>query len=118
MKKQFEATTDPSGQMFTKTDLAKFENTWRQLPYVVSKGAQKNFVDFTVRLDNRGRVDVDERYFHRLVGKAIFFRQAEKIIHRQQYGGYRANIVTYTVALIARLTGQRIDLDRVSVNSG
>ena len=60
MKKQFEII-HPSGQMFTKTDLAKFENTSGELPYVVSKGAQKNFVDFTVRLDNRGRVDVDER---------------------------------------------------------
>ncbi len=112
MKKQFEII-HPSAQMFTKTDLAKFENTWAQLPYVVSKGAQKNFVDFTVRLDNRGRVEVDERYFHRLVAKAILFRSAEKIVHRQQYGGYRANIVTFTVALIARLTAQRIDLDRI-----
>jgi hypothetical protein len=28
---------------FTKTDLAKFENTWDQYPYIVSEGAQKNF---------------------------------------------------------------------------
>lgn len=112
MRKQFE-TIHPSSQMFTKTDLAKFENTWAQLPHVVSKGAQKNFVDFTVRLDSRGRIEVDERFFRRQVAKAILFRQAEKIIQRQQYGGYRANIVTYTVALIARLTAQRIDLDRI-----
>ena len=32
--------------MFTKTDLAKFLNVWRDKPDVVSKGAQKNFADF------------------------------------------------------------------------
>lgn len=36
--------------LFTKTDLAKYENTWDQLPFYVSEGAQKNFRRFTVRL--------------------------------------------------------------------
>ena len=31
----------PPGQRFTKTDLAKFENTWDQLPYAVALGAEK-----------------------------------------------------------------------------
>ena len=31
----------PTRQRFTKTDLAKFENTWDQLPHIVSRGAQK-----------------------------------------------------------------------------
>ncbi len=47
------------------------------------------------------------------VGRIGCSRQAEKIIHKQQYGGYRANIVTYTLAMIARLTAQRIDLERI-----
>ena len=33
----------PTSQRFTKTDLAKFENTWDQLPDIVSLGAEKNF---------------------------------------------------------------------------
>ena len=37
---------NPKAQMFTKTDLAKFYNIYRQLPYQVSAGAQKNFVRF------------------------------------------------------------------------
>ena len=39
----------PTRQRFTKTDLAKFENTWGQLPHVVSRGAQKNFSDYMIR---------------------------------------------------------------------
>src|SRR5690554_4761986 len=33
-------------QMFTKTDLAKYENSFAQLPHYVSKGAQWNFGKF------------------------------------------------------------------------
>lgn len=111
-QRQFEAV-HPKSQMFTKTDLAKFENTWNQLPHLVSRGAQKNFWEFTLLLKERGRVTVDEPYFQRLIAKAILFRQAERIIQAQKYGGYRANIVTYTLAWLARKTSQRIDLERV-----
>ena len=103
----------PNGQRFTKTDLAKFENTWEQLPHVVSRGAQKNFSDFMMRLDERGRVEPDRAYFERLVAKAILFRGTERIVHRQSFGGYRANIVTYTIALLCNATDQRLDLERI-----
>jgi hypothetical protein len=111
-KKAFEAQ-NPVSQKFTKTDLAKFENTWNQLPHIVSRGAEKNFNEFTVRLKERGDIKPDIIYFQHLAAKAILFRQAEKIIQKQQYGGYRANDVTYTLAWIFHETGQRIDLDRI-----
>ncbi len=103
----------PTTQKFTKTDLAKFEMTWDQLPYIVSQGAQKCFTQFTLRLQKRGNFEVDQSYFHRLVAKAILFRQAEKIVAIQKFGGYRANIVTYTLASIYHCTAGRIDLDRI-----
>lgn len=103
----------PTTQKFTKTDLAKFEMTWDQLPYIVSQGAQKCFTQFTLRLQKRGNVEVDQSYFHHLVAKAILFRQAEKIVSMQKFGGYRANIVTYTLAFICHCTAGRIDLDRI-----
>jgi hypothetical protein len=112
-KKSAFATTHPQSQKFTKTDLAKFENTWNQLPHVVSRGAEKNFLDFTVRLKERGQFEIDQKYFEHLVAKAILFRQAEKIVHAQKYGGYRANIVTYTLAWLSHFTAQRIDLDQI-----
>lgn len=43
--KQFERQ-HPKRQVFTKTDLAKYENTWRMRPFDVSKGAQKNLMEF------------------------------------------------------------------------
>ncbi len=109
-KRQFKLT-HPTQQRFTKTDLAKFENTWDQLPHVVSLGAEKSFRAFTARLHDRGRSKITQEYFERLIAKAILFRRAEKVVAGLSYGGYRANIVTYTVAYLSRATEQRIDLD-------
>lgn len=99
--------------LFTKTDLAKYENTWDQLPYFVSEGAQKNFRRFTIRLNERKGILPTEEYYHHLIAKAILFRETEKLVQQQQYGGYRANIVTYTLAFLSYKTAQRIDLDRI-----
>ena len=99
--------------LFTKTDLAKYENTWDQLPYQVSEGAQKNFHKFTLRLDERKGFVPDVVYFQDLIAKAILFRCTEKLVQQQQYGGYRANIVTYTLAVLSYKTAQRIDLERI-----
>lgn len=99
--------------LFTKTDLAKYENTWDQMPYCVSEGAQKNFKKFTMRLAERGNYVPDAKYYERLIAKAILFQRTEKLVQQQQYGGYRANIVTYTIAYLSHVTGQRIDLDAI-----
>ena len=107
------STEHPTGQRFTKTDLAKFENTWDQLPHIVSRGAQKNFSDYMIRLGGRDQKVVDPGHFERLVAKAILFRTSERIVQRQNFGGYRANIVTYTIALISNATTQRLDLGRI-----
>ena len=103
----------PTRQRFTKTDLAKFESTWDQLPHIVSRGAQKNFSDFTIRLSERKRVEPDRTYFERLVAKAILFRETERIVQRKNCGGYRANIVTYAIALLCNATQQRLDLGQI-----
>ncbi|MBO5167817.1 MAG: AIPR family protein [Phascolarctobacterium sp.] len=108
-KKEFKETHP----LFTKTDLAKYENTWDQLPYQVSEGAQKNFRRFTLRLNEHKNFLPDETYYRNLIAKAILFRRTEQLVHKQQYGGYRANIVTYTIAFLSYKTAQRINLDKI-----
>ena len=104
--------------VFTKTDLAKYENTWDQLPHQVSEGAQKNFKKFTIRLNERGGIKPDAKYYEHLIAKAIMFKKTEKLVQAQNYGGYRANIVTYTLAFISNRTSQRIALDRIWQEQG
>jgi hypothetical protein len=112
-KQKVFALTHPNAQKFTKTDLAKFEHTWEQLPHVVSLGAQKNFAKFTVNLTENSPPEPDETYFIHLVAKAILFKSAEKIVQNEKFGGYRANIVTYTLAYLSYKSQQSIDLNQI-----
>lgn len=100
----------PTGQKFTKTDLAKYEMCWDQLPHVVSLGAQKNFTHFMAGLQTRGVGEPDPAYFERLIAKAILFKATDRIVAAKQFGGYKANIVYYTIARLSHATAQRVDL--------
>lgn len=104
---------NPRPQVFTKTDLAKVENTWNELPHIVSRGAQKNFAEFSVQIAEGGGIVADQAYFERLIPKLILFRKAEKIVGAQGFGGYRAQIVAYTLSLLFHLAEHRLDLHRI-----
>jgi hypothetical protein len=108
----------PLSQKFTKTDLAKFENTWLGLPHFVSRGAEKNFASWTAAREDSAWPVVDESYFHRLVAKAILFRRTEQIVSAQDSPGYRANVVTYALSWLVRRSGGCIDLDKIWKNQG
>ncbi|PWE30595.1 hypothetical protein DDZ14_15015 [Maritimibacter sp. 55A14] len=111
----------PRPQYFTKTDLAKFENSWAGLPHVVSQGAQRNFVAFQKEIAKEWKKSdarFDETWFKRMIAKAIIFRRLEKTVPQQPWyeGGYRANIVTYSIAKLAHdieERGKLVDLDRI-----
>jgi hypothetical protein len=105
-------TTHPLSQKFTKADAAKFLHSWDQLPHVVSLGAEKNFREFMIRLEDHAP-EVDVFYCERLIAKAMLFRTTEKIITAQGLPGFRANIVTYTIAKLGHDTNQRLDLNRI-----
>lgn len=119
-RKRFDAEY-PRSQFFTKTDLAKFENSYRCLPHEVSLGAQKNFGKLAQLIGSdweKKKDSYDEVWFKRLIAKAIIFRHLEKLVPQQEWyaGGYRANIVTYAFAKVvhdADLKKKVIDLDRV-----
>lgn len=107
----------PKPQMFTKTDLAKFENVWDENPRWVNLGAQKNFARYAARIGREWSNSSDqfnEYYFQRAIARAICFRTTEKLVSEQSWynGGYRANIVAYTLAMISEVCSQK----SVSVN--
>ena len=96
----------PKRQMFTKTDLAKFQNVWRDKPDVVSKGAQKNFADFASFIGAEWKKhpnDFNEMYYREAIAKAIVFRSVERLVTEQPWyqGGYRANVVAYAISKLA-----------------
>lgn len=103
----------PMAQKFTKTDVAKYEHVWDQLPHETGKGAEKNFVEWTLRRTRGGLAEPDDRFFRELVAKAILWRRAEKIVAGLKLGGYRANVVAYSIAWLSRETGGRLDLEGI-----
>ena len=111
----------PKKQVFTKTDLAKFLNVWREKPHVVSGGAQKNFADFAASIGREWNSNSDgfnEMFYREAVAKAIVFRSVEKLVTEQPWyqGGYRANVVAYAIAKLAYDISQRgesINFDRI-----
>lgn len=110
-KKKFQAEY-PKPQMFTKTDLAKFENVWDENPIYVNLGAQKNFAQYARRIGqwwNKNEKQFNEHYYKKAIARAILFRRTEKMVSAQQWynGGYRANIVAYTLAMLGKFCGDR-----------
>lgn len=111
----------PRSQFLTKTDLAKFENTWACMPHIVSLGAQKNFAEFAKHIGKRWGTEgaaFDDLWFKRMIAKGIIFRATEKLVSGAEWyeGGYRANIVTYAIAKLVHDAEERemvVDLDAV-----
>jgi hypothetical protein len=102
----------PPRQKFTKTDVAKWEHSWAQKPWLVSRGGEKNFRAFMI--EHAGRTPTaDVKYVQRLLAKGILFKETEDIVRGERFGGYGANIVTYTIAKLCNATAQRLDLDRI-----
>lgn len=98
----------PKTQLFTKTDLAKFRNSWACMPDIVSKGAQTNFAKFAEDIkknyDEKAN-EYNEKYFKDTVALGIIFRTTEALVSEQEWyqQGYRAQIVTYSIALLSKL---------------
>lgn len=113
----------PKDQVITKTDLAKYENTWLKQPHVVSFGAQKNFVRYAEAVReqyDKHSVDFNDRWFQHVVARALLFKSTERLVSAASWytGGYRANIVTYGLARFVKLIedshpGFILDLDRI-----
>ncbi|MRX50280.1 hypothetical protein GI374_07430 [Paracoccus sp. S-4012] len=111
----------PKSQLFSKTDLAKFEFSASGKPHIVSRGAQKNFAEFAKDIGetwSKSDSRYDELWYKRLISKAIVFRWLETEVPKQPWyeGGYRANIVTYAMAKVfhdATSEKQVIDLDTI-----
>lgn len=110
---------NPKNHVITKTDLAKYRITWIGVPQSVSKGAQTNFMKFAEMIDDawaKSDSIFNEKYFKDTVSLAILFKHTEWVVSHQPWfeQGYRANIVTYSLALLHRLIREQFpgsDLD-------
>lgn len=113
-------TDIPSSRKITKTDLAKFLNAWDDKPHLVSFGAQKNFERFMEGLaDGEGRETPlpDVAAYKHMIAKAIIFKTTQKLV-RPMFPAFQANVAAYTVSILSKRIGDRLDLDRIWLQQG
>ena len=112
--RRFNEQTPPT-RKFTKTDLAKFITCWNQKPDLVSRGAQKNFDAFMQDLRVGKEPDwlPDESYYKLLITKAILYKTVARIVRKEKFAAYRANIVAYLIAYVSSRTGGQLDMDLI-----
>lgn len=116
-------TQNPKDQVITKTELAKVLSSWDEFPHIVSKGAESNFADFAKRTEalwEKKRDDFTDNYFQESVALIIIFKTIDKLIPKQPWyeKGYKANIVTYSMALLHHLIqkwypGKTLDFQKI-----
>tara|TARA_X000000950_G_scaffold262538_1_gene333912 strand:- start:1746 stop:3854 length:2109 start_codon:yes stop_codon:yes gene_type:complete len=117
-KKQFQREF-PKNQKFVKTDMAKYENTWRMNPHIVKKGAQANLKVFGEEISREYDKNPDnfkDPFYKDLIAKAILFKQSDSAILKSAWyketPGFKAEVVTYSLAFIRhQLIQQKSDIN-------
>ena len=103
---------NPATQKFTKTDLAKYEQTWAALPHLVCRGAEKNFLQLAQRHEDEGEPVVDLNYFKQVVAKMILFKAGARLAPEDS-GSLRAQTVAFALAWLVEKSGRKIDLNQI-----
>ncbi|HEX8328000.1 MAG TPA: AIPR family protein [Hymenobacter sp.] len=111
---------NPREQLFTKEVVAKMEHIWGGLPWMVARGAQKNYAEFLKKkLEKKKETDKDVLpntvFFEDLVAKLILFQAADKEYGRgaTKIGDYKFLTVPYALAWLNHVTDGRIDLFKI-----
>jgi len=118
-KREFDLQ-NPRGQVLSKTDLAKVVMTFRGQPYTVCFGSQKNFMQFADFVGESWKdegIEFGDAWFRHAVAGTIIFRALERSVQKADWysQGYRAQIVTYAIALMQHhlgKAGKALDFER------
>lgn len=109
-KKEFK-DHNPKKRCISKTVAAKCMMCWMGYPDIVSKGLETNFVYFTGLL-NEGKIpEATETNYKRMIAEVILFNECDHIVANQKFGGFKAQINYYTIALLGKYYKEKIDLD-------
>jgi hypothetical protein len=106
----------PPSRKITKTDLAKYINSWDMKPDIVSLGSQKNFERFMSTMtvpEGESPLPLPDVFSYKnMVAKAILFKATQKLV-RPMFQAFQANVATYVISVIAAKIGDRVDFDRI-----
>ena len=119
MQKKFKEQ-NPIKQKFVKSDIAKYMNLWEQKPYMVSRGSQKNFIDFTKSINELVEKNKmpGENFYKNFIANAIIFKTVDKLFGRKNVDAIgdtnlKSFSVAYTISYYHFLTNNRTDLWKI-----
>ena len=109
----------PREQLLIKTDLAKYEMSFLQKPHIVSRAAQKCFLEFATYIDglwDKEASNFGDGYFRDAMVRAMIFRWTDKMIASSDWyknnRAHKSQTVTYTLSVLAHLLKKaELDLD-------
>ncbi len=106
----------PPSRKITKTELAKYLMAWEMKSDIVSLGTQKcfaKFMNYLSEAEEAGNpIVVDTAFFKTMVAKCIMFKMVHKTT-RPLVSAFLANVVVYTIAVIANNYGDKFDFEKV-----
>lgn len=104
---------NPKSQKITKTDLARYILSWEQEPHIVNKGGQFAFVSLMNKVRYEKRDNPDKKIFMQFIGLTILFKVGKDLYDSLGYQGYRANFVSYAVALLSYDLDQHLPFEKI-----
>lgn len=107
MKKKFKEVS-PKSMCITKTVAAKCMMAWMRYPNVVSKGLETNFIEFSTMIKNGEVPTPTVEAYKSMISKVILFKECDKLVTKQNFGGYKAQINYYTIALLAEFHSEMV----------
>lgn len=105
---------------FVKSDVAKYINLWELEPHFVSQGSQKNFIQYTKKINDlvkKGKFP-GENFYKKLIANAILFNTVDKLFGRKNIDAIgdtnlKSFTVAYTISYFHYLTDNRLDLWKI-----
>lgn len=100
---------NPKNKCISKTVAAKCAMCWLRHPDIVSKGLETNFIKYSSMIQNGEVKAPDEEFYCDMIAQVILFQQCDKIVDAQNFGGYKAQINYYSIALLAEFYNDKVD---------
>lgn len=111
-KKKFKME-NPKNKCISKTVAAKCTMCWLKYPYIASKGLETNFVKYSEMIQT-GKINMpDEKFYCNLIAQVILFQKCDKIVDAQNFGGYKAQINYYSIALLSEYHSEMVDFEYI-----
>lgn len=105
---------------FLKSDISKFIHIWEQKPYLVSRGSQKNFIEYTKSINLRiEKNDMPgDNFYKKLISNAILFQNTDKLFGRKNIDAIgdtmlKSFTVAYGLSYFHFITNNRVNLEQI-----